>query len=162
MIEVLINSKGYKILEIILHSNWMTKEGQVRVLSANKLIVHRVNKTLVSTELLQGIEQHSVSAFIQHLLDQVKKTWIIKKFQVLRFWLKINYLMGQKVKIPELPAKVQRNKLQRRLVLRNLKAKFLTLKRNKIKSTSWSYKILQMFVEVLLAEQAPYLIMVTT
>lgn len=44
--------------------------------------------------------------------------------------------MGQKVKIPELPAKVQRNKLQRRLVLQKLKAKFLTLKRNKIKSTS--------------------------
>lgn len=74
MIEALINSKEYKILEIILHSNWMTREGLVRVLSANRLIVHRVNKTLVSTELLQGIEQHSVSAFTLHLLDQVKKT----------------------------------------------------------------------------------------
>lgn len=32
MIEVLINSKGYKIIEIILPNKWMTREDLVKVL----------------------------------------------------------------------------------------------------------------------------------
>ena len=57
MIEVLINSEGYKIIKIILPSKWMTREGLAKVLSANRLIAHRANKTLVSMELLQRIKQ---------------------------------------------------------------------------------------------------------
>lgn len=45
-------------------------------------------------------------------------------------------------------------------MLRNLKGKFLTLKRNKIKYISLSYKTLQMFVEDLSVVQAPCPIMV--
>ena len=73
MTEVLINSKGYKIIEIILLNKWMTREDLVRVSSANRLLTHRVNKNSASMELLQGIEQFLVSAFIPLLLDQVRK-----------------------------------------------------------------------------------------
>jgi hypothetical protein len=69
--------------------------------------------------------------------------------------------MGQKVKIRGLLVKVLPNKVLEQSVLQNLKAKFPTQKRNKIKCISWSYKIHQTFVEVLLAEQVLYLIMVT-
>ena len=139
---------------------WMTREDLIKVLLANKLTAHKFNKTLVSMELLQGKEQLSESVFIPLQLDQVRKIWITKRFQAPRFWLKINYLTGPKVKIHGLLVKAQRNKVQGQSVLRNLKGKFLTLKKNKIKYISWSYKTLQMFVEDLLVGQVLCPIMV--
>lgn len=153
MTEVLINPEGYKIIEIILPSKLMTREGLIRVLSANRFIALIINKTLLIMESLQ-IEQLSVSVFILLRLDQVRKIWITKRYQVLEFWLRINYLMGRKVKIHGLLVKVQRNKI------RNLKSKFRTLKRNKIKFISWSYKTHQMFVEDLSVGQDPCPVMV--